>query len=77
MAAVPAREQVEFARAHPDLYERSTGRTRLRITDGQLALGSLVCPGFAVGADMDLTAARRMPAAPKGRITPAHPGKAA
>ncbi len=77
MAAAPAREQAEFARAHPDLYERTTGRTRLRITDGQLALGSLACPGFAVGAEMDLAAARRMPAAPNGRITPAHPGKAA
>ena len=77
MSAAPAREQAEFARAHPDLYERTTGRTRLRITDGQLALGSLACPGFAVGAEMDLAATRRMPAAPNGRITPAHPGKAA
>jgi hypothetical protein len=77
MAAAPEREQGDFARVHPDLYERSAGRTRLRIQDGQLALGSLACPGFAVGADVDFAAARRMPAAPKSRIVPARPGKAA
>jgi hypothetical protein len=77
MAAAPEREQADFARAHPELYERSSDRTRLRIDDGQLALGSLTCPGFAVGAEVDFAAARKMPAAPKSRIVPAHPGKAA
>jgi len=47
MAGSPASEQDAFLRAHPDLYERSHGAVRLRITKGQLALGSLNCPGYA------------------------------
>ena len=77
MAAVPEHEQVAFARAHPDLYERTAGRTRLRIKDGQLALGSLACPGFGVGAEMDFAAMRQMQAAPKDRIRPAYPERTA
>jgi hypothetical protein len=47
LAAVPQHEQQAFLDAHPDLYERSHGAVRLRITNGRLALGSLACPGFA------------------------------
>jgi hypothetical protein len=75
MSFAPESEQADFARAHPDLYDRSAGPARLRIRDGRLALGSLACPGFAVAAAMDFAAMRKMPAAPKGRIAPAHPEK--
>lgn len=59
MAALPQQEQQGFLRAHPDLYEHSHGAVRLRIRDGQLAIGSLACPGFASGA---LPAFEAMPA---------------
>jgi hypothetical protein len=36
----PDTEQQAFAAAHPDLYRRTGGRTRLRIADGMIALGS-------------------------------------
>jgi hypothetical protein len=77
MSFAPEREQAAFARAHSDLYDRSAGPARLRIRNGQLALGSLACPGFAVAADMDFAAMRPMPAAPKGRMAPAFPEKTA
>ncbi|HEY5831785.1 MAG: mandelate racemase [Hyphomicrobiaceae bacterium] len=75
MSFAPEGEQAAFARAHPDLYERSAGPARLRIRDGKLALGSLACPGFAVAADMDFAAMRAMPAPQAGRIKPAFPEK--
>jgi hypothetical protein len=65
-------EQAAFAAAHPDLYSRSAGPARLRIDNGQLRLGSLGCPGFAVAADVDFAALCRMPAAPSARIVPAY-----
>lgn len=74
MSFAPDREQENFARAHPDLYDRSGGPARLRIRDGQLSLGSLCKPGFAVDADMDFQAMRPMPAPPRGRIVPANAG---
>jgi hypothetical protein len=77
MSFVPEQEQAAFARAHPDLYDRSAGPARLRIDGGRLALGSLGCPGFAVAADMDFAAMRPMPAAPRTRLAPAFPEKAA
>jgi len=77
MSFVPEGEQSAFASAHPDLYDRSGGPARLRIAHGRLALGSLACPGFAVAADMDFAAMRPMAAAPKGRMAPAFPEKAA
>ena len=36
---------------------------------------TIVAEGFAVTASMDFEAMRKMPAAPKGRIAPAHPEK--
>jgi len=53
MAGLPAHEQDAFLRAHPDLYERSHGAVRLRISKGQLAIGSLGCAGYASGAMPD------------------------
>jgi L-alanine-DL-glutamate epimerase-like enolase superfamily enzyme len=58
MAAVPAAEQQRFLDAHPDLYTRSHGAVRLRIEGGRLAIGSLACPGFAVGAEPDWASMR-------------------
>jgi hypothetical protein len=77
MSFAPESEQADFARAHPDLYDRSGGPARLRIREGRLALGSLACPGFAAAASMDFEAMRKMPAAPEGRIAPVNPEKAA
>lgn len=75
MSAASEAEQEAFVKAHPTLYEKQPGRpARLRANGGKLALGSLDCPGFAVGVDLDLTSLRAMPAAPRDRLQPAHPG---
>jgi hypothetical protein len=58
MAAAPAAEQSAFLAAHADLYHLQNGVVRLRICDGRLALRSLRCPGFAVGADVALESLR-------------------
>jgi hypothetical protein len=50
MAGAPASEQAAFLAAHPDLYHRADGVVRLTIRDGELAIGSLACAGFASGA---------------------------
>jgi hypothetical protein len=50
MAALPEQEQRAFLAAHPDLYEHSHGATRLRISAGRIALGSLDCKGYASAA---------------------------
>ncbi len=47
MSALPAAEQQAFLAAHPDLYERTQGAVRLRISQGRIALASLACPGYA------------------------------
>lgn len=60
MAALPEAEQNAFLEAHPDLYERSHGAVRLKITSGTLALGSLFGPGYASGALPDFKAMRSM-----------------
>jgi hypothetical protein len=74
MSFAPPREQDSFVRGHPDLYQRRNGTTRLNIQGGQLALGSLACPGFAVAGDMDFTAMRPMPSAPRRPVAAANPG---
>jgi hypothetical protein len=61
MAGAPEHEQVAFLAAHPDLYERSHGAVRLRIANGELAIGSLDCVGFASGAEPDWRALAPMP----------------
>lgn len=60
MAGLPAHEQEAFLRSHPDLYERSHGALRVRITGGKLAIGSLDCPGFASRALPDWKAMKEM-----------------
>ena len=75
MSAASDAEQEAFVKAHPALYEKQPGKpARLRVSGGKLALGSLDCPGFAVGVDLDFASLRAMPAAPQGRLQPAHPG---
>ncbi|MES2973652.1 MAG: enolase C-terminal domain-like protein [Pseudomonadota bacterium] len=56
MAALPASEQAAFLAAHPDLYERSHGAVRLKISGGRIAVGSLAGAGFASGAMPDFGA---------------------
>ena len=69
MSGVPEDEQNAFVTAHSALYEKLPGKpARLRAQGGKLALGSLACPGFAVGADLNFNAMRPMPAAPKERL---------
>jgi hypothetical protein len=60
MAGLPQAEQQAFLRAHPDLYEQSHGAVRARITQGELAIGSLGCAGFASGAMPDWNQTREM-----------------
>lgn len=51
-AAAPTREADAFLAAHPDLYENADGQVRVRVRDGQIAIGSLPkAPGFASGVD--------------------------
>jgi hypothetical protein len=74
MSFAPPQEQDSFVRGHPDLYHRRHGTARLNIQGGRLALGSLACAGFAVAGDMDFTAMRPMPEAPRQPIAAANPG---
>ena len=53
MAGLPAAEQDAFLQAHPGLYERTHGAVRLKISKGELAIGSLDCAGYASGAMPD------------------------
>ena len=77
MSFAPAAEQDAFASAHPDLYYKNEGApARLRVVEGRVALGSLDRPGFAVDAEMDLSAMRPMPPAPRERIRGAEPAGA-
>jgi hypothetical protein len=52
----PAAEADAFLAAHPDLYHRHAGRVRLRITGGQVAIGSLGCAGFGSAVHPDVAA---------------------
>jgi hypothetical protein len=60
MAALAPAEQQAFLDAHPDLYERSHGAVRVRIHNGELAIGSLGGIGFASGAAPDWQAMKSM-----------------
>ena len=59
MAGLPPAEQDGFHAAHPDLYERSHGAVRLKISNGNLAIASLACAGFASAAMPDWSTMRR------------------
>lgn len=61
----PRQEQLDFCRAHPDLYRMEAvadGQSvaRLRIVDGKVDIGSLDCPGFACAVDIDWAALEPM-----------------
>jgi hypothetical protein len=56
MAALPEAEQRAFLAAHPDLYERSHGAVRLKISGGRIAVASLDCAGYATAAMPDFAA---------------------
>jgi L-alanine-DL-glutamate epimerase-like enolase superfamily enzyme len=60
MADLPQGEQEAFLAAHPDLYERSHGAVRVKITNGELAIGSLACTGYASAAMPDWTSMKEM-----------------
>jgi hypothetical protein len=57
----PAAEADRFLAAHPDLYHRIGDHVRLRIEHGKIAIGSLACPGFAVGCMPEFDAIQPMP----------------
>jgi hypothetical protein len=61
MAGRPAAEQRRFAEAHGDLYVAGDP-VRVRIADGQVAIASLDCAGFASAAEPDWDSMREMPA---------------
>ncbi len=69
MAGASEGEQSRFIDAHPDLYTMLDGQAVLRIEQGDIALGSLDCPGYAVAAEPDWTSmdAMKRPEAPAGR----------
>ena len=60
MAGLPQAEQDAFLAAHADLYERSHGAVRVKISNGRLAIGSLGCTGYASAAMPDWEAMRTM-----------------
>jgi hypothetical protein len=60
MAGLSQGEQDAFLSAHPDLYERSSGAVRVKIANGELAIGSLACQGFASAAMPDWKSMREM-----------------
>ena len=62
MSGLPEEEQDAFLKSHEDLYERSGGAVRLKITGGNLQIASLGCPGFASGALPDWRAMKEMAA---------------
>ena len=60
MASLPEAEQQAFLAGHPDLYERSHGAVRLKISRGNISLKSLQCPGYASMAMPDWKTMREM-----------------
>ena len=60
MAGLGKGEQDAFLAAHPDLYERSHGAVRVKITRGELAIGSLDCKGYASAVLPDWSSMKEM-----------------
>jgi L-alanine-DL-glutamate epimerase-like enolase superfamily enzyme len=60
MAGLPNGEQQDFLTSHPDLYEKSHGAVRVKITQGTISMKSLDCPGFASTAIPDWNAMKEM-----------------
>jgi L-alanine-DL-glutamate epimerase-like enolase superfamily enzyme len=61
MSGRPRGEQIAYLAAHPALYKDANGVVRLNIVDGKVDIGSLGCPGFAVGIEPDFTTLQAMP----------------
>jgi len=60
MAGLPESEQDAFLSNHPDLYERSHGAVRLKISKGMIAMKSIDCPGYASRAVPNWNAMKEM-----------------
>jgi len=60
MADLPETEQETFLSNHPDLYERSHGAVRLKISKGMIAMKSVDCPGYASRATPNWNAMKEM-----------------
>ena len=60
MAGLPQAEQAAFLAAHADLYERSHGAVRVKMSHGDLAIGSLGCAGYASAAMPEWNSMRSM-----------------
>ena len=60
MAGLAEAEQLAFLAAHPDLYERRHGAVRVKINQGDLAIESLACRGYASAAMPDWNSMRSM-----------------
>jgi hypothetical protein len=60
MAGLPESEQAAFLSDHPDLYERSHGAVRLKISRGTITMKSVDCPGYASRAMPDWNAMKEM-----------------
>ena len=60
MAGLPEGEQEAFLQAHKDLYERSHGAVRVRISEGMLAIKSLDAPAYASRVLPDWNAMREI-----------------
>ena len=60
MADLSQVEQEAFLAAHPDLYGRSNGAVRVKISSGELSIGSLGCKGYASAAMPDWNSMREM-----------------
>lgn len=67
LAGTPAAEQHGLLAAHGDLYRMVDGRVCLRIENGEIALGSLDCPGFATACYPDTRSMRDLGAAHLGQ----------
>ncbi|MGO4569483.1 mandelate racemase [Rhizobium sp. 2YAF20] len=62
MAGAPAAEQQAFVSAHPDLYGMTDGRARLKITGGQIVIGSTIdAVGLGSSVAPDWNAMEAMP----------------
>ena len=73
-AGRPDAEARAYLEAHPDLYEVSNGKPRLRIRGGRLNLESLDCKAFGSAVVPDLSTSATMAAAewpPAGAPAPA------
>ena len=60
MSFAPRGEQQTFLAAHGDLYHSDGGTVRMKIDKGQIAIGTLDCPGFAVAAACDWSSMKPM-----------------